>query len=74
MTVTVRTQVVGSVISGTPFTGRLISLRISASPRNVTVTQVYAPTSDHDDEEVVQFYDQLDSIMAKTPKKEILVD
>ena len=31
------------------------------------------PTSDHEDEEVEQFYEQLDSIIAKTPKKDILV-
>ena len=42
-------------------------------PHNITVIQVYAPTSDHEDEEVQQFYEQLDSVITKTPKKDILV-
>ena len=37
-----------------------------------SITQVYAPTSD-DEDEVEQFYEQLDSIIAKTLKKDILV-
>ena len=40
---------------------------------SITVIQVYAPTSDHEDENVEQFYEQLDIIIAKTPKKDILV-
>ena len=31
------------------------------------------PTSDHEVEEVKHFYEQRDSIIAKTPKKDILV-
>ena len=40
---------------------------------NITVIQVYIPTSNHDNEEVKQFYEQLDSIIVKTPKKDIIV-
>ena len=40
---------------------------------HITVIQVYALTSDHEEEEVKHFHDQLDSIIAKTPKKDILV-
>ena len=40
---------------------------------NITVIQVYAPTSHHEDEKVEQFYEQLDSVIAKAPKKDILV-
>ena len=42
-------------------------------PHDITVIQVYAPTSDHEDEEEEQFYQQLDSIIAKTPNKDTLV-
>ena len=37
------------------------------------VIQVYASTSDHVDKEVKQFYEQLNSIIAQTPRKDILV-
>ena len=53
--------------------GRVLSIGILAGPHNITVIQVYAPTADHEDEGVEQFYKQLDSILAKTPKKYILV-
>ena len=65
----VRKEVVGNIISCTPISSRLVSIRISWRPHNITVIQVYAPTSDHEDEEVRQ----LDQIIAKTPKKDILV-
>ena len=69
----VRKEVAGSIISCTLISGRLISIRISARPHNITVIQVYAPISDHKDEEVEQFYEQLNSIKAKTSKKDLLV-
>ena len=71
MTCIVRKEVVGSIISCTPISSRVISIRISVRPHNIIVIQVYAPTSYH--KEVKQFYEQHDSIMAKTPKKDILV-
>ena len=64
---------VGSIISCTPISSRLISIQISGRPGNFTVIQVCAPTSEHEDEEVKQFYEQLDSIIAKTPRKDVLV-
>ena len=42
-------------------------------PHNITVIQVYAPNSDYEDEEVEQLYKQLESFIAKTPKKNTLV-
>ena len=52
-------EVVGSITSCTLISSRLISIRISAKPHNFKVIQVYAPASDHEDEEVEQFYGQL---------------
>ena len=53
--------------------GRLISIRPKAAPFNITIIQVYAPTSGHDDSEVDHFYQQLQETIDKTPKKDILV-
>ena len=66
----VRKEVVSSIISCTPFSSRLFSTRISARPHNITVVQDTAPASDHEDEEVEQFYGQLDSIkMQRLPRR-----
>ena len=69
----VRKEVVGSIISCTPISSRLISIQISDRPHSIKVIQVYAPTSNHKNEGVEQFYEQLGSIIAKTRKKDILV-
>ena len=42
-----------------PVSSRLISIRLGAAPLNITVIQVYAQTSGHDDSEVDHFYQQL---------------
>ena len=43
------------------------------SPFNITIVQVFAPTSDYDDKEIEEFYDQLQNVVDQTPKKGILV-
>ena len=76
VTFIVRKEVVGSIISCTPISSRLISIWISGRPHNITVIQVYARwciSSDHEDEEVKKFNEQLDSIIAKTPQKDVFV-
>ena len=52
---------------------RLITIRLRAVPFNITIVQAYAPTSDYDDNEIEEFYDQLQNVIDKTPKKDILV-
>ena len=52
---------------------RLISIRSGAASFNITIIQVYAPTSGHDDSEVDHFYQQLQKTIDQTPKKDIQV-
>ena len=40
---------------------------------NITIVQVYAPTSDYDDNEIEELYDHLYNVIDQTPKKDILV-
>ena len=47
-----------------------VSFQISVRSENITVIQVHVPTSDHEDKKVERFYERLDSIIAKTPKKD----
>ena len=69
----VHKDVVGAVSGCQPVSSRLISIRLRAAPFNITIIQVYAPTSGHDDSEVDHFYQQLQETIDKTPKKDILV-
>ena len=50
-----------------PVSSSLITIRLRAVPFNITVVQAYAPTSDYDDNEIEEFYDQLKNVIDQTP-------
>ena len=47
----------------------MISVRFQGKPFNITVIQVYAPTSNAEEAEVEQFYEDLQELLELTPKK-----
>ena len=49
---------------------RMISVRFQGKPFNITVIQVYAPTSIAEEAEVEWFYEDLQDLFELTPKKE----
>ena len=51
---------------------RMISVRFQDKPLNITVIQVHAPTSNAEEAEVEQFYEDLQDLLELTPKKEVL--
>ncbi|KAM3618108.1 uncharacterized protein V6R79_015669 [Siganus canaliculatus] len=51
----------------------LITIRMRATPFNITIIQVYASTSTYEDSEVEGFYDQLQAVLDQTPKKDIMI-
>ena len=51
---------------------RMISVRLQGKPFNITVIQVYAPTSNAEGTEVEQLYEDLRDLLELTPKKDIL--
>ena len=51
---------------------RMISVGLQGKPFNITVMQVYAPTSDAEEAEVEQFYKDLQDLLELTPKKDVL--
>ena len=42
------------------------------NPFNITVIQVYAPTSNTEEAEVERFYEDLQDLLELTPKKDVL--
>ena len=52
---------------------RMISIRIQGRPFNITVIQVYSPTTDSEEAEIDQFYEDLQHLLELTPKKDVLV-
>jgi len=51
---------------------RMISVHFQGKPFNITVIQVYAPTSNTEEAEVEQFYEDLQDLSELTPKKDVL--
>ena len=50
----------------------MISVHFQGKPFNITVIQVYAPTTDAEEAEVDQFYEDLKDLLELTPKKDVL--
>ena len=50
----------------------MISVRFQGKPFNIMVIQVYAPTSNAEEAEVEQFYEDLQDLLELTPKKDVL--
>ena len=50
----------------------MISVRLQGKPFNITVIQVYAPTSNAEEAEVERFYEDLQDLLDLTRKKVVL--
>ena len=50
----------------------MISVRLQGKPFNITVIQVYAPTSNSEEAEVERFYEDLQDLLELTSKKDVL--
>ena len=51
---------------------RTISVHFQGKPFNITVIQVYAPTSNAEEAEVEQLCEDLQDLLELTPKKDVL--
>ena len=51
---------------------RMIFVHFQGNPFNITVIQVYVPTSNSKEAEVVRFYEDLQDLLELTPKKDVL--
>ena len=51
---------------------RMISVHFQGKAFNITVIQVYAPTSNAEEVEAERFYEDLQDLLELTPKKDVL--
>ena len=51
---------------------KMISIRFQGKTFNITVIQAYAPTSNTEEAEVEQFYEDLQDLLELTLKKDVL--
>ena len=51
---------------------RMISVHLQGKPFNITVIQVYAPTSNAEETEVEWFHEDLQDLLELTPQRDVL--
>jgi len=67
--ITVNKRVRNAVLGCNLKNDRMISVRFQGKPFNITVSQVYAPTSNAEEAEVEWFYEDLQDLLQLTPQK-----
>ena len=70
--ITVNERVQNAVLGCNLKNEGMISVHFQGKPCNITVIQVYAPTSNAEEAEVEQFYEDLQDLLELTPKKDVL--
>ena len=70
--ITVNKRVLNAVHGCNLKNDRMISDCFQGKPLNITVIQVYAPTSNTEEAEVERFYEDLQDLLEQTPKKDVL--
>ena len=70
--ITVNKRVRNAVLGCNLKNDRMISVRFQGKPFNITVIQVYAPTSNAEEAEVEWFCEDLEDLFELTPKKDVL--
>ena len=65
----VKKRVRNAVLGCNLKTDGMISVPFQGKPFNITVIQVYAPTSNAEEAEVQWFYEDLQDLLELTPKK-----
>ena len=69
----VHTDSVSSVLGCRPVSSRLINIYLRATPVNISIIQVYSPTTSYGDDEVENGYNQLQEVLDQVPKKDVLI-
>ena len=65
-------EVLDAVLGCNPKNDRKISVHFQGKPFNITVIQVYVPTSNAEEAEVEWFYEDLQDLLEVTPKKDVI--
>ena len=68
----VNKRIQNAALGCTVKSNRMISVHFQGKPFNITVIQIYAPTSNAEEAEVEWSYEDLQDLLELTPKKDVL--
>ena len=61
-----------SIIGYWPISNRLIMVKLQGKPFDINILQTYAPTQDHNDEDIEQFYEEIQQAINQAKSDEII--
>ena len=67
------TKITRSLLGYWAFSDRIMLIKLRGHPFNISIVQVYAPTSSHSEEEIEQFYDELEQVLKEVKSFDYLV-
>jgi len=62
-------KIAGALVGYEPVSDRVLIVRPNAKPRNITLIQVYGPTTAATDEEMERFYQDLSQAVKESPQE-----
>ena len=71
VTIIINKRVWNTVLGCNLKNDRIISVHFQGKPFNIMVSQVYAPTSNAEEAEIEQFYEDPQDLLELTPKKDV---
>ena len=67
-----RKKIARSLIGYWATSERVIMVKLQGKPFNISIIQIYAPTQDHEDEEIELFYDEIQTAIKNVKTDDIL--
>ena len=61
-------KIAGALVGYEPISDRVLVVRLKAKPRNITLIQVYGPTTAATDDEMERFYQDLSQAVKQVPQ------
>ena len=65
----VHKKIFGSILGYEPINDRILTVRLKAKPRNITVIQAFGPTTSATEEELEKLYEDLSRAVKQIPKR-----
>ena len=67
-----RKEIARSLIGYWAISERVMLIKLQGKPFNISIIQIYAPTQDHEDEELELFYDEIQTAIKNVKTDDIL--